>query len=940
MTILQIDLKSVHQISSAQVVVDLATCVKELVENSLDADAKSVEVRFKNYGLEGVEVIDDGTGIDETDFDSIALKSHTSKIASFEDIDSVTTLGFRGEALSALCNLCDMQIVTCTKKAVPKATKIVFDRHGTVKSKTISPGKKGTSVMISNILAAIPVRRLDMEKNYKREFSKALTILQSYAIICDKTKITVSNTTSTKKKSIQYASSGASVKENIANIFGAATAESLKSFDITLEWSSKSILNKLRTGEMENHSNARIRGWISHSAFGQGRQSSDRQLYFVNSRPCLLPQVAKAVNEIYRQFNTIEYPFVVANLLLEPGMYDVNVSPDKRTILLHDEALLVEKLKEQLIEYFENSDYVLPNNGTNDIASSPSSDNVGNDRSTRNRVQSYLPGPTEKDAYNEPASDNPAVRRFTQGSQSSDGISSSPLVETSQAAVFSSSSGGSSGSTISKKLPRDASILSNTAMDSPKRRKVEPGVFEMFAVGKEAVEMEDVEDDDKNYEVIEENATDALVDEVDVTHEVVEEEDIIMDNITMGNGKQPIKEKGSEEVIEETGGMTHVEDTEINALEIQEESIEYAASEVSEDIELFVTKGKSVEPREKSEPKESDANSHYKGYEEEETEVSADEPIPATFSAIDDPDYVPDIPQTIEPKREFSEIARPSSVSDMRKQLALLHCKSRTKQRTLNLSEKSKVSLSSLKHKLLTKRQATSPAIPRDEISATSISHQNQSEAENILSLTIQKDDFTRMKVIGQFNLGFILVTKKRQNSDKIDIFIVDQHASDEKFNFEKLQRETRIQQQPLAAPRPLSLTAVDEIIVTQNLEIFERNGFKVSVDEGAFPGSKCKLTAVPMSKTTIFDERDFQELVNLIEDAPGNPAVRCSKVRAMFAMRACRSSIMIGMPLQMSAMQKVVRQLAGLDKPWNCPHGRPTLRHLTSLDSGNKPAS
>ena len=60
--------------------------------------------------------------------------------------------------------------------------------------------------------------------------------------------------------------------------------------------------------------------------------------------------------------------------------------------------------------------------------------------------------------------------------------------------------------------------------------------------------------------------------------------------------------------------------------------------------------------------------------------------------------------------------------------------------------------------------------------------------------------------------------------------------------------------------------------------------------------------------------------------------AIRCSKVRSMFAMRACRSSIMIGKPLSHRTMKKVVSNLGELDKPWNCPHGRPTLRHLMEL--------
>lgn len=84
------------------------------------------------------------------------------------------------------------------------------------------------------------------------------------------------------------------------------------------------------------------------------------------------------------------------------------------------------------------------------------------------------------------------------------------------------------------------------------------------------------------------------------------------------------------------------------------------------------------------------------------------------------------------------------------------------------------------------------------------------------------------------------------------------------------------------------------------------------------------------------FDLDDLNELLCLIRDTPGSKeSIRCSKVQATLASRACRDSIMIGMPLKHVHMKKIIERLAELDKPWNCPHGRPTLRHLTSIDLG-----
>lgn len=85
-----------------------------------------------------------------------------------------------------------------------------------------------------------------------------------------------------------------------------------------------------------------------------------------------------------------------------------------------------------------------------------------------------------------------------------------------------------------------------------------------------------------------------------------------------------------------------------------------------------------------------------------------------------------------------------------------------------------------------------------------------------------------------------------------------------------------------------------------------------------------------------MFDTNDFMELINLVNEQPSNKHIKCSKIRNILAMKACRSSIMIGSPLSRGKMTQVVQNLSRLDRPWNCPHGRPTMRHLSELDNWN----
>ncbi|KAI3626844.1 ATP-binding mismatch repair protein [Malassezia furfur] len=174
----------VQRITSAQVVPDLRAAVKELVENALDAGARSIEVRFREYGLAGIEVLDDGTGVAPADYATLALKHHTSKLTSFDDLQSVTTLGFRGEALASLCGVAHVSVLTATQREVPMGTVLEFDTHGVLTSSDKRVARqRGTTVTVTELLQQFPVRRKELERNIKREYNKAHAMLQAYALI-------------------------------------------------------------------------------------------------------------------------------------------------------------------------------------------------------------------------------------------------------------------------------------------------------------------------------------------------------------------------------------------------------------------------------------------------------------------------------------------------------------------------------------------------------------------------------------------------------------------------------------------------------------------------------------------------------------------------------------------------------------------------------------
>ena len=210
------------------------------------------------------------------------------------------------------------------------------------------------------------------------------------------------------------------------------------------------------------------------------------------------------------------------------------------------------------------------------------------------------------------------------------------------------------------------------------------------------------------------------------------------------------------------------------------------------------------------------------------------------------------------------------------------------------------------------------------------IAPENNEKAEEELERHITKEMFGQMEIIGQFNQGFIIT----KHGD--DLFIIDQHASDEKYNFEEQQRNIVLKSQRLICPQSLELTAVNENILIENLEVFRKNGFDFEIDEKAPVSQRVKLVSSPVSRNWNFGKSDIDELIFMLSDSSG-VNYRPSNVRKMFASRAGRMSVMVGTALNDGQMKRIVGHMGEMDHPWNCPHGRPTMRYLINLNMVRK---
>ncbi|XP_076616947.1 mismatch repair endonuclease PMS2 isoform X2 [Chaetodon auriga] len=838
-----IDKHSVHQICSGQVVLSLATAVKELVENSIDAGATNIDVRLKECGAELVEVSDNGKGVEEANFEGLTLKHHTSKLRDFSDLIHVETFGFRGEALSSLCALSNLSVVTCHESS-QVGTKLVFDHKGHLVQQSPHPRQQGSTVSLQQLFYTLPVRHKEFQRNIKKEYAKMIHILQSYCIVSTGVRITCSNQNGQGKRSTVLSTSGSqSMRDNIGAIFGPKQLQSLLPFQQVMPTENVIEEYGLKEADLPKQMFS-ITGFVSRGDHGVGRSATDRQFFFINNRPCDPLKVTKLVNEVYHMYNRHQYPFVALNIAVSSECVDVNVTPDKRQIFLQEEKLLLAVLKTSLINMYEA--------GVNKISLNYTPIPSIN---TTAEVCPVVPSmETTPEPGEEPVTLSPKLSlnlaglktAFSSHQSSNSGNKSS---------VSKAANCGSAQKTLQSFFKGTVKPPSCTpSVKSPVKPARDPAkcspagksVLDAFRYGATF--------SDTNSE------KDSALSSCEVTTATPD----VQCSGLASSSPEPAADGPSvkDEPFEETANNSHVVSEEAECQDEPRSS--YKDYAVSPDAKRARTEKPYF-------PTEHQSNTFF-----EKSSLTVDVPVCRQR-------------RTVPLHFSFQELAgKMKRLQDQQKQRAggdLLYRRFRAK---INPGE-------------------------------------NQS-AEDELKREISKDMFKQMEIIGQFNLGFIIT---KFNSD---IFIIDQHATDEKYNFEMLQQHTVLQGQKLIAPQKLHLTAVSENVLIENIEIFRKNGFEFLVDEEAQVMERVKLVSLPTSKNWTFGPADIEELIFMLSDSPG-VMCRPSRVRQMFASRACRKSVMIGTALSVSEMRKLLVHMGEIDHPWNCPHGRPTMRHLANLD-------
>ncbi len=297
------------KIAAGEVVQRPESVVKELIENAIDAGAKSIEIEVRDAGKSFIRVSDDGDGMAEEDA-LLAFQEHaTSKIASYQDLENVSTLGFRGEALHSIAAVSQVEIKTRT--VADDTAAYLRINGGKAEKVSKSAHNVGTTIIVKNLFFNTPARRNFM-KGTPTEFRHIYQTVSRYAIAFPEIRFVLQS-----GDEVVLRAKSTTIAERLNEVFGDKFTDSLVGFD-------------------EDYDHLKVSGYLGKPKYT--KRTRGEQFLFLNKRFVLSKAINHAVFSAYE--NLIEkgdFPFFAIFIEVPPNEVDVNVHPSKLEVKFRDE---------------------------------------------------------------------------------------------------------------------------------------------------------------------------------------------------------------------------------------------------------------------------------------------------------------------------------------------------------------------------------------------------------------------------------------------------------------------------------------------------------------------------------------------------------------------------------------------------------------------------
>ena len=327
----QLDDETIGHIAAGEVVERPAQVVKELLENSLDAQAKQIDVIIERGGFDSIMIIDNGSGISSEDIALSVDRHATSKLSSFSDLNEIYTMGFRGEALASIGMVSELTIASKTRDSDGKSISVNFGKKGVVESHGMS---FGTIVSVKNIFKNTPAR-LSFQRRPATENAKIVDVIVSHAISNNEVGFKLIS----DEKTILNIPTSSTTADRLYDILGGQASQLIEL---------KSPSQDHQAPGTENWS-----GWISTPDITRGK--GDEVYILINDRPVASGPFHQAIRRGYKtRLMQGRHPVAVLSLKIPASEVDVNVHPTKREVRLKHSWRVLERLERAIAHTLEN----------------------------------------------------------------------------------------------------------------------------------------------------------------------------------------------------------------------------------------------------------------------------------------------------------------------------------------------------------------------------------------------------------------------------------------------------------------------------------------------------------------------------------------------------------------------------------------------------------
>jgi len=307
----------INQIAAGEVIQRPASVLKELLENSIDAKSKNIEIIIENAGKTLIKVVDDGNGMNELDANICFQKHTTSKIQKTEDIMSIVTMGFRGEALSSIASIANVELQT--KTCSDKIGTLIHVDNSQIKSMTKIATKKGSVISVKNLFFNIPARR-NFLKSDKIEMKYLLESFMQISIAHHQISFKLKN-----NGKVIYNLSATNLKQRVIQLFGK-------------RYNEKILPIKEKTSIVS------ITGFLGNPI--EAKKTRGEQFLYVNRRFIKSSYLNHAIKAAMDSIIIKEqYPSYFIFLEISPKLIDINIHPNKIEVKFEDEKAIYKILK-------------------------------------------------------------------------------------------------------------------------------------------------------------------------------------------------------------------------------------------------------------------------------------------------------------------------------------------------------------------------------------------------------------------------------------------------------------------------------------------------------------------------------------------------------------------------------------------------------------------